>query len=62
MNIILNDGQEQNESKGNDVKKETPVKPNLFQGRTEAGADNAKFPAWDIVPPYQFINPRIKKQ
>lgn len=36
--------------------------PNLFQGRTEAEKGNAKFPDWDIVPPNQFINPRIKTQ
>lgn len=44
------------------IKKENPVKPNLFQGRTDAETQNAKFPDWDIVPPNQFINPRIKKQ
>lgn len=38
------------------------VKPNLFPGRTEAETKNAKFPDWDIVPPNQFINPRIKQQ
>jgi len=36
--------------------------PNLFKGRTEAEKSNAKFPDWDIVPPNQFINPRIKPQ
>ena len=36
--------------------------PNLFQGRTEAEKGNTKFPDWDIVPPNQFINPRIKTQ
>lgn len=34
--------------------------PNLFNGRTEAEKGNAKFPDWDIIPPNQFINPRIK--
>lgn len=24
--------------------------------------ENAKFPAWDIIPPNQIINPRIKNQ
>jgi hypothetical protein len=35
---------------------------NLFQGRTELEKGNAKFPDWDIVPPNQFINPRIKQK
>lgn len=43
-------------------KKENQIKPNLFQGRTEAETQNAQFPDWDIVPPNQFINPRIKQQ
>ena len=42
--------------------KEIKAKLNLFQGRTEAEQGNAKFPDWDIVPPNQFINPRIKPQ
>jgi hypothetical protein len=46
----------------NEQKKETTVKPNLFQGRTESEKGNAKFPNWDIVPPNQIINPRIKQQ
>lgn len=37
-------------------------RPNLFQGRTEGEKNNAKFPDWDIVPPNQIINPRIKTQ
>ena len=34
--------------------------PNLFQGRIEAEKGPSKFPDWDITPPNQFINPRIK--
>jgi hypothetical protein len=63
MNKIIltnNEGHSQNDN--NDFKKENNIKPNLFQGRTEAETSNAKFPDWDIVPPNQFINPRIKKQ
>jgi len=33
---------------------------NVFQNRTEVRIENAKFPNWDIVPPNQIINPRIK--
>lgn len=36
------------------------MRPNLFQGRTDTEIENAKFPDWDILPPNQFINPRIK--
>ena len=60
--IILGDNSEQSENTNHEQKKETTVKPNLFQGRTEAEKGNAKFPDWDIVPPNQFINPRIKQQ
>ena len=34
---------------------------NIFQNRLEAQNGKAKFPNWDIVPPSQFINPRIKQ-
>jgi hypothetical protein len=48
----------------NEIKPPVPKKEinNLFQGRTESEKGNAKFPDWDIVPPNQFINPRIKPQ
>ena len=59
---ILFGNSEQSENTNHESKKETTVKPNLFQGRTEAEKGNAKFPDWDIVPPNQFINPRIKPQ
>lgn len=36
-------------------------RPNLFQGRTEGEKGNAKFPDWNIIPPNQIINPRIKR-
>lgn len=58
--IILGDNSEQTENTNNNKTNESPVKPNLFQGRTDAETKNAKFPDWDIVPPNQFINPRIK--
>lgn len=35
--------------------------PNLFLGRTEGEKGNAKFPEWNIAPPNQIINPRIKR-
>jgi hypothetical protein len=60
--IILGDNLEQSEIINHEPKKEITVKPNLFQGRTELDNGNAKFPDWDIVPPNQFINPRIKPQ
>ncbi|MFC0778964.1 hypothetical protein [Flavobacterium sp. HJSW_4] len=60
--IILGNHSEESEDIANEIKKETKVKPNLFQGRTEAELQNGKFPDWDIIPPTQFINPRIKNQ
>lgn len=58
--IILGDNAEQSVNSNQEQKNEHAVKPNLFQGRTEAEIGQAKFPEWDIVPPNQFINPRIK--
>lgn len=58
--IILDERSTPSENSNREVKKENTVKPNLFQGRTEAEVGKAKFPDWDIVPPNQFINPRIK--
>lgn len=60
--IILGNHSERSENTSQEMKKEINIKPNLFQGRTEAKLGNAKFPDWDIVPPNQFINPRIKSQ
>ena len=60
--ILLGDNSEQTENTNNEPKKEKVVNLNLFQGRTEAETGNAKFPDWDIIPPNQFINPRIKPQ
>lgn len=34
--------------------------PNIFQGRPDGHPDPAKFPDWDILPPSQFINPRLR--
>lgn len=59
--IILGDHSEDSENTIHEIKKEN-IKPNLFQGRTEAELSNSKFPKWDIIPPTQFINPRIKPQ
>jgi len=57
MDNIKNDSEENKKHKP-----EQQPRPNLFQGRTEGEKEKAKFPAWDITPPHQFINPRIKKQ
>ncbi|QGK75306.1 hypothetical protein [Flavobacterium sp. SLB02] len=58
--IILGNHSEESENTIQEMKKENIIKPNLFQGRTESELGNAKFPDWDILPPTQFINPRIK--
>jgi hypothetical protein len=60
--IILEGNSEETENSTTPIKIEQPVRPNLFQGRTEREADSSKYPDWDIVPPNQFINPRIKQQ
>jgi len=61
--ILLDNNSDDSESNNNNnPKKEMLVKPNLFQGRTDSEKGNAKFPEWDIVPPNQFINPRLKQQ
>lgn len=60
--IILGNHSEGSEDTTPETKKENIIKPNLFQGRTEAELSNSKFPDWDITPPNQFINPRIKPQ
>ncbi len=49
-----------NSEENKNMKSVQPQRPNLFHGRTEAKKDNAKFSDWDILPPQQFINPRIK--
>jgi hypothetical protein len=60
--IILGDNSENTEKINHQINKENTLKLNLFHGRIEADKGNAKFPDWDIVPPNQFINPRIKPQ
>lgn len=60
--IILGNHSEESENTSHETKKEITLKPNLFQGRTESELGTAKFPDWDIIPPTQFINPRIKLQ
>jgi len=60
--ILLADQSEPPENNKQEIKKENNVKINMFQGRTEAEQGHAKFPNWDIMPPNQFINPRIKTQ
>jgi len=62
MNIILGDSEQSENTNINNAKKESSIKTNLFQGRIEATVGEAKFPDWDITPPNQFINPRIKQQ
>jgi len=41
--------------------KAAKILPNIFQGRTDSQSEVSNFPDWDIVPPNQIINPRIKK-
>jgi hypothetical protein len=61
--IILGNSDDANASNGRETEGIKPnPKPNLFLGRLENEVDKSKFPDWDIIPPGQFINPRIKKQ
>lgn len=55
----MKDIKNNSETNKNSKQQQTP-RPNLFQGRTEGEKQNAKFSDWDILPPHQFINPRIK--
>jgi len=59
--IILEQNSGEAGNTNNPMKIDPPARPNIFQGRTEGDKDNAKYPDWDIVPPNQFINPRIKQ-
>lgn len=59
--IIFNENGNDANNKPENKTEVKPV-PNIFQGRTESEKLNAKYPDWDIVPPSQFINPRIKQQ
>lgn len=45
------------DEKENSLKRQIP---NIFSNRLESEIDNSKFPEWDILPPNQFINPRLK--
>jgi hypothetical protein len=60
--IILENNEDPAENSPPKPNAEATVKPNVFKGRTEAQNDASLFPDWDIVPPGQFINPRIKLQ
>lgn len=61
MKILLGDQNVEDPKLAEISPKEVKVYPNLFLGRTEAVSENAKFPNWDIEPPSQIINPRLKK-
>jgi hypothetical protein len=50
-----------NSEENKNQKPQQQPRPNLFQGRTEIQKGNSKFSEWDIVPPNQIINPRIRK-
>ncbi|MFA8434082.1 MAG: hypothetical protein ACEPOZ_06155 [Marinifilaceae bacterium] len=56
----IDNQQEQLENISIEKNYNTSKMPNLFEGITDPEIDGAKFPDWDIVPPNQFINPRIK--
>lgn len=60
-NTTTHNHPEQNKEPDN-IRKEHHANPNLFKDEADAKAESAKFPLWDIAPPDQFINPRIKSR
>ncbi len=60
--ILFGDTSTKSEAVESEKNQVVVERDNLFQGRTEAQEANSKFPDWDIVPPNQIINPRIKVQ
>lgn len=50
---------ESGEISGN-ITKEPYTHLNLFPESREVKVETSKFPDWDITPPDQFINPRVK--
>ena len=50
---------ENKENNDEELKENTEQKQQtLREGKQQ---NNIKYPEWDILPPFQFINPRIKK-
>jgi hypothetical protein len=60
--ILFNDDQPQADRSPESKKAAATPSANIFQGRFDANSDQAAFPEWDILPPNQFINPRMKQQ
>jgi hypothetical protein len=58
--LLDNSGEIKKSQQENELSKPT-VKANLFNSNTDRNVDTSKFPSWDILPPGQFINPRVKK-
>lgn len=59
-NIYNSAGSHENGNGGTPDGQNKKVFPNLFLGRIDGEPGNSSFPDWDILPPNQFINPRIK--
>lgn len=59
MRNLLQDQNDQQDTEKQEDKKEQHC-VNIFQGRPEIMSETASYPDWDILPPNQFINPRIK--
>jgi len=59
--ILLGDNVDESKSTNHEIEADHNQRPNIFNGRPETDGENSKFPDWDIIPPTQFINPRIKK-
>ena len=59
--LFANNGESQASATESAEVKKVVTSPNLFKGVSELEQNKASFPDWDILPPYQFINPRTKK-
>lgn len=58
--IILDDNSQPFEDNSNGNKIESSTKKQLVDDKDKEEKSSANFPDWDIVPPNQIINPRIK--
>jgi hypothetical protein len=60
--IIFKESSSENPKDTNLTKTVDLVESNIFNEKLNQDEGNSKFPDWDIIPPSQFINPRIKQK
>lgn len=59
---MSNDENLQNEKENANQKKLDDQLSDVKQTSSTDQQTEDRFPKWDILPPYQFINPRLKKK